>query len=117
MSKGKSVFVTVLIAAMLVLIDIGLYIISKTGFVALTGTLAVYGYFRGAGDFWHWLAKEPPAKCVPVIEPVNIPKHDDHRAFDWAQDGDLFTAKAAQHKSSPPIYDVLIVDEAQSYQS
>ena len=109
MNKGKTVFVTVLIAVMLVLIDIGLYILSKTGFVVLTGSLALYGYLRGAGDFRRWLAKEPTAKAVPVIEPVSIPNRN--KVYDWSQDDDPATAENPGRRKSPPIYDVLIVDE------
>ena len=109
MNKGKSVFVTVLIAAMLVLIDIGLYMLSKTGFVVLTGTLAVYGYFRGAGDFWHWLARETPAKIAPVFEPVSI--QGKHTVYDWSQDNDPATTDSTtKGESDPPMYDVVIVD-------
>lgn len=97
MNKGKSVFVTVLIAAMLVLIDIGLYIISETGFAALTGSLAVYGHFRGAGDFRRWLTKEDssstvtkstamkPAAIMPAtMKPVGTPQG--HKTADRQKD-------------------------------
>lgn len=114
MNKGKSVFVTVLVAAMLVLIDIGLYLISETGFVVLTGALAVYGYFRGAGDFWHWLAKETPI-AAPVIEPISVPRTSKRDAYDWQHD-DPITAKHVRQEA-PDFYDVLIVDEAKDYQS
>lgn len=106
MNKGKSVFVTVLIAAMLVLIDIGLYIISKTGFVVLTGALAVYGYFRGAGDFWRWLAKED--KHPAAMKPVEIPQG--RKAFDW-QEEEVLDRK----KTGPQVFDVTIIDEVAGY--
>lgn len=44
MNKRKSILVTVIITAMLVIIDIFLYRQSKSGFALLTGMVTFYGY-------------------------------------------------------------------------
>lgn len=55
MNKRKSILVTVIITAMLVVIDIFLYRQSKSGFALLTGMVTFYGYYRVAVDFCRWL--------------------------------------------------------------
>ena len=102
MNKGKAVFVTVIIAAMLVVIDIGLYILCTPGFIVLTGTLALYGYFRGAGVFRRWLAKDE----APAMKPVNVPQ-------EWEKE-DIPRPRRSQ---KPEIYDVTILDEVPSYRT
>lgn len=57
MEKGKALFVTVLIAAMLSAIDSFLYVLSSSGFVVLTGAFVIYGMLRWAWDFYRWLCR------------------------------------------------------------
>lgn len=56
--KKKSILVTALMTTMLVIIDAFLYRLSMSGFVALTGMVTVYGYYRCAADFCGWLCKD-----------------------------------------------------------
>lgn len=55
--KKKPILVTALMTTMLVIIDAFLYQLSMSGFVALTGMITVYGYYRCAVDFCAWLSK------------------------------------------------------------
>lgn len=85
MNKGKAVFVTALMAVMLVLIGIELFVISVPYFITLAGALALYGYLRGASDFLHWLSKadhEAAAKAAKL--PAKAPQ--ERKVFDWQQE-------------------------------
>lgn len=80
MSRNKSIFVTLIIAAMLAVILAGAYRLDKHIFGALLALLAGYGYVRGAGDVCRWMqSKEQP---VPVIEAEAVDPfaHDDEYA-------------------------------------
>ena len=70
MSRGKTVLVTVIIAALVAVIDLGLYLLASPGFVVLSGALAVYGFIRGAGDFGRWL--DGAGKSAPVTPPFDL---------------------------------------------
>ena len=80
MNKKKSALVTVLIYIMLVLIDLGLFRLYFTGFVILTGLLALYGFIRSFMDFKGWLVQEDP---IAPLEMLDAPKS---RFYDWQQD-------------------------------
>ncbi len=67
MNKRKSILVTVIITAMLVIIDIFLYRQSKSGFALLTGMVTFYGYYRVAVDFCRWL-------CTPEKRQGQAPR-------------------------------------------
>ena len=82
MSRNKSIFVTLIIAAMLAVILVGAHRLDERIFGALLALLACYGYIRGAGDVCHWMQrKEQP---VPVIEAEEVSgdpfAHDDEYA-------------------------------------
>lgn len=76
MKNGKATFVTLIIAAMLLVIDVGLNKLWNPGFLAITGALAAYGFLHGAFDFRRWLVKErdadasmmPPSITPPLPE-------------------------------------------------
>lgn len=77
MKKNKAVFVTIVMTVMLIVIDAFLYKLSIAGFVALTGIVSVYGYYRCAVDFCKWLCvtdvpAEHPAKYLS--EPTGTPR-------------------------------------------
>lgn len=76
MSKNKSVFVTVLFAVMLAGLDFCLWRINMVGFVILTGTLALFGYWEAARTFSAWLSEKEETKLEPVMttaEPSLLP--------------------------------------------
>lgn len=61
MSKGKSVFVTMLVALMLAAILVGLYKLeSIKAFMLIAGLLGGYGFVSASFSFCRWLRKEPP---------------------------------------------------------
>lgn len=70
MNRGKTVLVTVIIAALVAIIDAGLYLLASPGFTILTGALAVYGFIRGAEDFGRWL--NGAGKPTPVTPPFDL---------------------------------------------
>lgn len=77
MSKSKASIVTILFAVMLAALDFCLWRINKVGFVILTGTLALYGYFQAAAAFSAWLAVAPEEKLdLPIMagEPELLPE-------------------------------------------
>lgn len=90
MKNGKATFVTLIISVMLLAIDIGLYKLWSLGFLALTGTLAAYGYLRGAFDFRRWLTKERDTDVKPIdfsqegincrCTPAPFIQHMEHRS-------------------------------------
>lgn len=67
MSKRKSIFVTVLLAALLAALDVSLFFSNRIVFAALTGALALYGFSRCAVDFYSLLRVEP-AEPVADLE-------------------------------------------------
>lgn len=89
MNKKKSAFVTTIIFVMLVLIDLGLFRLYFTGFVILTGLLALYGFIRSFMDFKGWLVQED---TIAPLEMLDAPKS---RFYDWQQD----TAEAEDQPS------------------
>lgn len=74
MKNGKATFVTLIIALMLLVINLGMNKLWNPGFIGLTGALAAYGFIRGSIDFRHWLTKErdmeaditPPSVTPPL---------------------------------------------------
>ena len=73
MNKGKSTFVTALIAVMLGVIDIGLFRLYTPGFYILSGLFAAYGFIHGMVDFRRWLCKNTTLHDLkPVIFPAEI---------------------------------------------
>lgn len=109
MKNSKSTLVTVIIAVMLVVIDAGLYLIYKPGFMILSGVLAAYGYFRGAADFRRWLCKEPP------LTPADLPDANG-KFFDWEKEERNWDSKRglapATHEAeaSDPLTDNQLLD-------
>lgn len=78
MSRNKSIFVTLVMAAMLAVILAGAYKIETRAFFGLLAVLAGYGFIRGSGDLCRWMQrKEAPAK-ERLEEPETDPfAHDD----------------------------------------
>lgn len=83
MNRKKSVFVTLVIAAMLAVILVGAHRQDERIYGAMLAVLACYGYVRGAGDLCRWLqGKDNP---VPVVEAEVVDEtdpfaHDDEYA-------------------------------------
>lgn len=67
MNPKKARAVTILFAVMLAALDFCLWRINKIGFVILTGTLALYGYYEAARTFSAWLAVKPEDELAPVV--------------------------------------------------
>jgi len=92
MSRNKSLFITLIIAAMLALILVGAQRIEERVFYALLAGLAGYGFLRGAGDLCRWMqAKEPPVETIQGEE-VNLDEDPFARDDDEFNEGyDAFT--------------------------
>lgn len=60
MNKSKSVFVAVLMAAMLALITVGCYLLKYRAWIVIAALFAVYGFLSATRGFAGWLLKEPP---------------------------------------------------------
>lgn len=67
MSKGKSIFVTGLVACMLAAIAVGLYMLHSKAYLVIAGILCVYGFLCAAFNFCQWLGKETPLPPLPQI--------------------------------------------------
>ena len=65
MNKGKSIFVTALVAGMLAAIAVGLYLLHSKAYLVIAGFLCVYGFLCAAFNFCQWLGKEPPLLPPP----------------------------------------------------
>lgn len=78
MSRNKSIFLTLIMAAMLAVILACAYKIETRAFFGLLGVLAGYGFIRGSGDLCRWMQRqEAPAK-ERLEEPETDPfAHDD----------------------------------------
>ena len=94
MKLRKAIFVTILVAVMLAIIDTCLYILCNPGFAVLTGAVVVYGFMRGTVDFCRWLCKPEPApkhlnspKKQAPVDPES--KADTTDFYDWAQDKEM----------------------------
>lgn len=81
MNKGKSTFVSALVAVMLAVIDAGLYKLYTPGFFILTGIFSIYGYFHSAVDFRRWLCQNDDA-CEDMT-PIDV---ENREMYDWRQD-------------------------------
>lgn len=80
MSRNKSIFVTLIMAAMLAVIMVGAHKFEARAFYALLALLACYGFLRGSGDLCHWMqSKEKP---IPVIEGEEV-KIEDEDPFQY----------------------------------
>lgn len=76
MNKNKSIFITLVMAAMLAVIMVGAHRINEKAFFWLLAVLAGFGYLRGAGDLCRWLqAKDAPLKTIQGEE-VKIEDED-----------------------------------------
>ena len=75
MSRNKSIFITLVMAAMLAVILVGAHKFETRAFYALLALLAGYGFLRGSGDLCHWMqSKEKP---IPVIEGEEVKIEDE----------------------------------------
>jgi len=92
MKKQKASFVSVLVTAMLAVIDFGLFLLNKQAFAYLTGTLALYGLIRGCVDFYFWLLHNPQG-------------HAPTEAKKGARFHDRQSEDQAQALSVPPVFE------------
>lgn len=85
MKTRKAIFVTILVATMLAVIDICLYVICSPAFAVLTGTVVIYGVLRGTVDFYGWLCKpDTPGKPKPAAKkPTPAPATENGGFYDW----------------------------------
>lgn len=75
MSRNKSIFITLVMAAMLAVILVGAHKFETRAFYALLALLAGYGFLRGSGDLCRWMqSKEKP---IPVIEGEEVKIEDE----------------------------------------
>lgn len=77
MNKKKAVFVTILLAVLVLALDMCLYKIAAVGFAVLTGALALYGFWRCSLDFCGWLGKEP----VTTESSLELPIFNSERTY------------------------------------
>ncbi len=75
MAKAKSVFITIIMAAMVALIVTGLFYLHRRSCLAIIVLLACYGYIIGAANLCTWLQKEPTE-----------PQHDLDKMSPWEND-------------------------------
>lgn len=68
MTKGKSIFITGIIAIMFAVIVVGAERLDPKVSEALMALTAMYGFVRGASDLCGWLQKEQ------TKEPEHLPK-------------------------------------------
>lgn len=91
MSKSKSIFVTIIMAAMLGCILATTYRVNIRIFMALVVLLAVYGFLRGARDLCRWLEQTEERQTESVeAEPVDVFAHDDEFEGRGLFDGSFF---------------------------
>lgn len=70
MNKSKAIFVTALLSVMLLVIDAGCLKLWPLGFGIITGTLAVFGFWKLVVAFSSWLEYEPEDGLdVPMLVP------------------------------------------------
>lgn len=78
MNRNKSMFVTLVMAAMLAVILAGAYKIEIRVFYVLLAALAGYGFIRGAGDLCRWMQSQDKPRLETVeAEEVDPFAHDD----------------------------------------
>lgn len=87
MSKGKSVFVTALVAVMLVAIVVGLYLLQSRAYLIIAGLLGLYGYICASFNFCHWLGKEQPLLPPPPNVGPPMKEENYHDAL-WEPDSE-----------------------------
>lgn len=68
MTKSKSIFVTAIISAMLVIIAIASYRLYKPAFIALVCVFSVAGFISVAVKFCGWL-QSPASKAEEILMP------------------------------------------------
>lgn len=90
MKKIKATLVTILIAVMLVIIDLGLFKLLPGGFFGLTGIFAAYGFSRAIVDFWSWLSSDTK-ELTQDLPPVFGEPADETAAEPEAFDADFDT--------------------------
>lgn len=103
MSKGKSIFVTALVAVMLAAIIIGLYLLKNRAYLIIAGLLGLYGFLCAAFNFCQWLGKEPPLLPPPQKLEAKA-AHQEPDEF-WPPDPDWtesFDRIKAELEDSPP---------------
>lgn len=73
MNNRKAIIVTVILTAMLLVIELGLAYLSELGFAVLTGLLAVYGIMRGGYDFCRWLCADKRRRVEVKEDKLEVP--------------------------------------------
>ena len=89
MKLRKAIFVTILMAVMLAVIDICFYVLFNTGFAVLTGTVVVYGFLRGAVDFCRWLCKSEVAPKHLAVKQAPAATDVVGEVYDWTKDDEM----------------------------
>lgn len=87
MSKGKSVFVTALVAVMLAAIIAGMYLLQYNAYLIIAGLLGLYGYICASYKFFHWLGKEQPLLPPPPNVGPTMKEENYHDAL-WEPDSE-----------------------------
>ena len=103
MSKGKSIFVTALVAVMLAAIIIGLYLLKNRAYLIIAGLLGLYGFLCAAFNFCQWLGKETPLLPPPPRLRQRPEEPDDVKVWqpgpEWT---DTIDRIKAELEDSPP---------------
>ena len=73
MNNRKAIIVTVILTAMLIVIELWLAYLSDAGFAVLTGLLAAYGLVRGGYDFCRWLRADKRRRVVVKEDELDVP--------------------------------------------
>lgn len=103
MSKSKSVFVTALVAVMLVAIVVGLYLLKSRAYLIIAGVLGIYGFLCAAFNFCQWLGKETPLLPPPPQLRHRQEEPDDVKVWQPDQDWtDTIDRIKAELDDGPP---------------
>lgn len=111
MKLRKAIFVTILVVVMLAVIDACLCILCNPAFIALTGSVVVYGLLRGACDFYHWLSKPDPAPKRLTKQAALAEAAASEGVYDWADDEDLVDSPQPARNSGKDAAIMRVLDE------
>ena len=71
MSKKKSVAVTIIVSALLVVVAIAAYRLAMPGFIIITAVFGSVGFLSAASFFCAWLEQES-LKEEEAVEPITV---------------------------------------------
>ena len=105
MNKGKSIFVTALVAIMLAAIVAGMYLLKYKAYLIIIGLMGVYGYLCASFNFCQWLGKETPLPPLPQIR-ARPQEQEQEEVKLWPPDAEWTSSydkiKAELEREEPP---------------